>query len=65
MSVRDGFTVIKKGPSSYWVSCNVCGRLSKGWDYRSNALAKGYAHVVNRHFPTWLTSNTEFQEEAA
>lgn len=61
MSIRKLFTVIKKGPSHYWVRCKVCGLYSKGWDYRVNALAKGYAHVVNQHLPKWITEKTDFE----
>ena len=61
-AVRDSFRLAKRS-DSYDVICLICDTASKAWDFRSNALAVGYYHVVNEHYAAPLHKNAGWKEQ--
>lgn len=59
--LRKLFTITRRN-GSYDVHCSLCGKVSKAWDYRRNALAVGWCHVVNEFYRDWL-KNASWVEE--
>jgi len=53
--LRKKFEIIKRfvtlSYNAYDVKClvNGCEFESKGWDYRRNALDRGWSHVISQH----------------
>jgi len=46
--IRSLLRIVKRG-YVYDVHCSYCNKVSKAWDYRTNALLGGIVHVVMRH----------------
>ena len=47
-TARKSFAITKRG-ECYDVKCLICGKEYRSWDWRGNALNRGYAHSYIHH----------------
>lgn len=59
--LREWFEVLPRN-AVYDVRCLYCKKISRGWDYRKNAMGIGYTHVAMNHMAP-MYHNAGFEEE--